>query len=199
MKKIFTILSTLLLGTAASQATVTVSYLGENVPDGGVVTITAKEYKFTEIPAINYVMWEGEALLTVTSATPTQVKLEGTNQDIQFCPMGVGCLDLTPSGDVFTGSGEITTSPVECPTHLNYPANELPVGVETLKITFTDADSTFSCSVVFDTTDSGVDNVGINAEGPAKYYTLQGAEVENPVNGLYVKVEGGKASKVLVK
>lgn len=34
---------------------------------------------------------------------------------------------------------------------------------------------------------------------PVKYFNLQGVEVVNPVNGLYIKVQGKKASKVLVK
>ncbi len=37
------------------------------------------------------------------------------------------------------------------------------------------------------------------AEGAARYFDLTGAEVVNPVSGLYVKVIGNKASKVLVK
>lgn len=45
--------------------------------------------------------------------------------------------------------------------------------------------------------ESGVE--AVVAEGETKWYTLDGVEVENPVKGLYVKVEGGKAVKVLVK
>ncbi len=37
------------------------------------------------------------------------------------------------------------------------------------------------------------------AEGEAVYYNLQGARVENPAAGVYVKVAGGKAVKVVVK
>lgn len=37
------------------------------------------------------------------------------------------------------------------------------------------------------------------AEGDAVYYNLQGVQVVNPENGLYVKVVNGKATKVLVK
>ncbi len=33
----------------------------------------------------------------------------------------------------------------------------------------------------------------------AVYYNLNGMRVANPANGLYIKVQGGKASKVLVK
>lgn len=37
------------------------------------------------------------------------------------------------------------------------------------------------------------------AEGEAVYFNLQGVQVENPVNGVYVKVLNGKATKVVVK
>lgn len=37
------------------------------------------------------------------------------------------------------------------------------------------------------------------AEGEALYFNLQGVQVENPVNGVYVKVLNGKATKVVVK
>lgn len=37
------------------------------------------------------------------------------------------------------------------------------------------------------------------AEAAAEYYTLQGVKVANPENGVYVKVCGGKAEKVVIK
>ena len=41
---------------------------------------------------------------------------------------------------------------------------------------------------------------GINAEnGNAVYYNLQGVKVQNPKNGLFIKVVDGKAAKVLVR
>ena len=35
-------------------------------------------------------------------------------------------------------------------------------------------------------------------EGEAVYYNLQGVKVANPENGVFIKVQGNKASKVLV-
>ena len=47
------------------------------------------------------------------------------------------------------------------------------------------------------------ENVGIEGieveEGEAVYYNLQGVKVANPENGVFIKVQGNKASKVLVK
>ena len=47
----------------------------------------------------------------------------------------------------------------------------------------------------------GVDSIEIDSEnGPARYYNLQGIEVQNPAaGGIYFKVTGDKVTKVLVK
>lgn len=46
---------------------------------------------------------------------------------------------------------------------------------------------------------TGVENVEVEANAPAVYYNLQGVEVANPENGLYIVKQGNKVSKVLVK
>lgn len=45
---------------------------------------------------------------------------------------------------------------------------------------------------------SAVEEIAVE-EGDAIYFNLQGAQVANPANGIYVKVVNGKASKVYVK
>ncbi|MCM1474661.1 MAG: starch-binding protein [Muribaculaceae bacterium] len=47
-------------------------------------------------------------------------------------------------------------------------------------------------------TPTGVEGIAAE-EGDARYFNLQGVEVENPSAGIYVKVAGGKAVKVIVK
>ncbi|MBQ7854772.1 MAG: SusF/SusE family outer membrane protein [Muribaculaceae bacterium] len=46
---------------------------------------------------------------------------------------------------------------------------------------------------------SGVEGIETEENAPAVYYNLQGVKVANPENGVYIKVQGNKASKVLVK
>ncbi len=46
---------------------------------------------------------------------------------------------------------------------------------------------------------SGVQNIATDENAPVEYYTLQGVRVANPENGLYIKRQGNKAQKVLVK
>ena len=46
---------------------------------------------------------------------------------------------------------------------------------------------------------SGVETIVMGGEGQAVYYNLQGMKVQNPENGLFVKVLNGKATKVIVR
>lgn len=47
---------------------------------------------------------------------------------------------------------------------------------------------------------SGINNIAVdNANAPVQYFNLQGVEVANPENGIYIRRQGNKATKVLVK
>ena len=46
---------------------------------------------------------------------------------------------------------------------------------------------------------TGINEVEAVDNAKAVYYNLQGVEVENPKNGVFIKVQGSKASKVIVK
>lgn len=46
---------------------------------------------------------------------------------------------------------------------------------------------------------NSVDDITSDTEGTAVYYNLQGVRVENPTQGLYIKVVGTSATKVLIK
>ncbi len=47
--------------------------------------------------------------------------------------------------------------------------------------------------------ETGISNINVDANAPAVYFNLQGVEVANPANGLFIKVQGNTVSKVLVK
>ena len=64
--------------------------------------------------------------------------------------------------------------------------------------------NTNGCHIYFITVTAGsgstaVDNVAIDENAPVEYYNLQGVRIANPENGLYIKRQGNKAVKVLVK
>lgn len=49
---------------------------------------------------------------------------------------------------------------------------------------------------------TGVENViadGVDAAAPVEYYNLQGVRVANPANGIYLRKQGAKVSKIYVK
>ncbi len=50
-------------------------------------------------------------------------------------------------------------------------------------------------------TTSGIEdvNVAVEEDAPAVYYNLQGVPVVNPESGIYIRVQGGKATKVLIR
>lgn len=51
----------------------------------------------------------------------------------------------------------------------------------------------------YDPSTTGIDDVTVDENAPVEYYNLQGVRVENPANGLYIRRQGNKATKVLVK
>ena len=57
--------------------------------------------------------------------------------------------------------------------------------------------SNLSASCVVSST-AGIDDVVVDDNAPAEYYNLQGVKVDNPTNGLYIKKQGGKATKVIL-
>lgn len=46
---------------------------------------------------------------------------------------------------------------------------------------------------------NGVDDIIVDENAPVEYYNLQGVRVDNPENGIYIRRQGSKVSKVLVK
>lgn len=44
---------------------------------------------------------------------------------------------------------------------------------------------------------TGVENIIIENQGTVEYYNLQGVKVANPENGVFIRVQGGKATKVV--
>lgn len=63
-----------------------------------------------------------------------------------------------------------------------------------LTVVFGETEITFTA-----TKESGIEGVDAEAAAPAEYYNLQGVRVENPAEGLYIVVRGGKATKEYVK
>lgn len=80
--------------------------------------------------------------------------------------------------------------------------NKVPVqyGMNSLSIAYAaNGEATYPTllEVMVDNNTSGVE--AVEAAEAAEYYTLQGVKILNPENGIYIKVQNGKATKVIVK
>lgn len=167
MRKFYVSILALLLGAAASQAAITVTFGENNTPveSGETLQVGADKFTHTYIPGV-LDKWVGKIDITVASAAPTEVTLVGTSPDIQFCPVGQNCYTLFPEGDAFKGGGTITNPVVEIPVDMNYfdQGEVLPVEQQNLTATFKDSDGAeFVLHFVFDTSDASVGGVALDA------------------------------------
>ena len=46
---------------------------------------------------------------------------------------------------------------------------------------------------------SGIENITADENAPVEYYNLQGIKVENPENGMFIRRQGSKAQKVIIR
>ncbi len=52
--------------------------------------------------------------------------------------------------------------------------------------------------IVLESVETAVETIEAEEAAPARYFNLQGVEVTNPTNGLYIRVQGKKATKVIL-
>ncbi len=62
----------------------------------------------------------------------------------------------------------------------------------------TPAKSTMTIEITSSDIQTGVEEVGVDANAPVEYYNLQGVKVENPSNGIFIKKQGSRTSKVVL-
>ena len=89
--------------------------------------------------------------------------------------------DLTDEGKIVFGGDDNKWNFTEEATY------DVTVDVAAMTVSFTKVDPT------------AINAVETASEAPATYYTLGGIQVEKPVAGVYVKRQGGKAVKVVIK
>lgn len=71
---------------------------------------------------------------------------------------------------------------------------------EATAVTFTTVKTTNinTITVTYEADSNGVDAIEVDENAPVEYYNLQGVKVANPQNGLYIRVQGNKAVKVIL-
>jgi len=97
--------------------------------------------------------------------------------------------------------GEKTGLGAACGSFIVVPNNEYSVYIYHF-VPATVAEK-FTFAVEPKSEETGVENIEISdveeIDAPVEYYNLQGVKVVNPENGIYIKRQGNKVSKVLVK
>ena len=104
----------------------------------------------------------------------------GTNVYAGFDQMFYLC-DLTDEGKIVFGGDDNKWNFTEEATY------DVTIDVAAMTVSFTKVDPT------------AINAVEATSEAPVTYYTLGGIQVEKPVTGVYVKRQGGKAVKVVIK
>lgn len=61
-----------------------------------------------------------------------------------------------------------------------------------------ETEATYTVTRTTDMVPTGVESVDVEADEEAEYFTLQGIKVQNPEKGIYIKVQNGKTSKVVL-
>ncbi len=52
---------------------------------------------------------------------------------------------------------------------------------------------------IIENSSSAIDEIGVDENAPVEFFNLQGVRVENPENGIFVRRQGGKVSKVVIR
>lgn len=65
-------------------------------------------------------------------------------------------------------------------------------------VIFHQADNASLGLVIYMPEENAVEEIEVDDNTPAVYYNIQGVKVNNPTNGLYIKVQGNKATKVVL-
>lgn len=183
------------LGSTSTTAK-TIYKAGEVIPAGWIATndVQYEEILWQGIPADVTETVEVE-YPEVTAVTPADVNRVVILKDVTFTTR-------TASGN--TKAYGTTPDGKRYEFQDTYDVKQKPAGTYDVKLVV--RYSVYGSTVYFyvspieyiDTDKSGISE--IEAAGTdARYYNLQGVEVANPRNGVFVKVADGKASKVIVK
>lgn len=164
--------------------------------------VTENSYKIVKCSTAAYDAATAEA----TGETVENVKVEaGVNKFIVFTiPTWMNAYVETPAADATAyAEGENNTIEIDGKTYtqVDPDTNAFAITGPFSFVLATSAAHTAPVAVAADGgVSSSIDTIFSEDENaPVEYYNLQGIRVENPSNGLYIKRQGNKAVKVLIK
>lgn len=139
---------------------------------------------------------DGKVTFTWSAGSDTQTPTAALRYNVYVKTKDGKIFSIIPS-DPATGklrSIEVTTAVSVCQYTLNAKASDIEEwGVQTIDGAKLGSEFAKSSKV------SALENVEIENVEAVEYFNLQGVKVENPQSGLYIKKQGNKATKVLVK
>ena len=166
---------------------------GTKIPDVPI-TLNGITVVFSKGISNDPVVWGngGFHIRVYKGATITVSAGEGQSiESIQF--KGATLFRIQYNGTAIAKSGETT---------VNWWNPTLNQRAATNEVQFTVDDSgrvDINSINVNDPVVTGVEDVTVDENAPVEYYNLQGVRVANPENGIYIRRQGSKVSKVLVK
>lgn len=206
MKKIFTFCTSLMmLGVASSQAqSFTVYSHGEQVTDGATIKVKGElTEEIFEDSGYSFIYREckWDPKLEVEAS----VSVKGT---VELSPEGNGWTICWPEQCKTVGAGKSIS--VSGP--FNSTASDLQIHCEVVaydeelvlpdnnsaKVVITVGDESMTLTLVNDKPSTGVEKLEGTVSAPV-YYNLQGQKVDNPNNGVFIRILNGISSKVLLK
>lgn len=188
MKKFLLSTAALLFTLGASAQAFTVTVNGNPVENGATVYCDHFNSDMEQI--------EPEVMVTPNDDCTLYVDLYNTGEtNVQMCfPMN--CQFVKP-GNTLSVNGDLTAGVAR-----NLMIDAMTMGVDpfdaSCEITMYldgDEDNTFEFTLNMHYS-AGVDEIGASDNTPAVYYNLQGVEVANPENGVFIRRQGNKVTKV---
>lgn len=204
MKKIFTLTAAfLMLASFTSKAqSFTVTAYGEPVKNGDVIEVKGE----VELePELGYTgcVWDPELIVKSDANIKGTVKVTTTVTSWKFCGFGGQCITVLPNTAGGTKEGIFSSTGVSLQIDCEMEAydDEKLIAPEnnivTVVITGGGQEMTLTLKADVPAELASVGEIGVSDAAPV-YYNLQGQKVDNPVKGLFIKVAGGKSSKVMM-
>lgn len=189
MKKFLLSAAALLFTLGASAQAFTVTVEGNPVENGATVTATHYNSEMEQI--------EPEVMVTPTDDCTLHVDLYNTGStNVQMCfPMN--CQFVKP-GNTLSVSGDLVAGVARnlMIDAMTFGEDPFSASCEITMYLDGDEDNTFEFTLNMNYDSNAVDEIGAADNAPAVYYNLQGVEVANPENGIFIRRQGNKVTKV---
>ena len=188
---------------------------------GTTATFDFAEAEFSKItctPAVEYPTANSSVTVSNTEFTVNGVSLvatKGTSNDAKIYNNGnnlrvyTGATMTISIGSAYTLSKITFTGDLACTTETGTLTGKVWTATETAaRAAAKIQEVVFNCNgtnkitkieVEFASAPTGIEAIEAEDAAPAVYYNLQGVRVENPANGLYIRVNGKKAEKVFIR